>query len=555
MFKKKILGICLIIVLGMSIFPIYSHASDVLYQGYSEIIAVNDEFPPMHTGIRIKDGKGFDGNDNIAYCYNLEKSYPTGQNATFEGNDDRCFYSRIENYLETDDPYINKYGKDKKQKIALALYVGYPNDAYGDYERNFKNIITPDEARYMTQNLLWDITNNRLGDYVPDSSFSKNMCDYYNALYNNYIKDFKEGTVFFPGKPQIEGNMNMHKTEHGWATGPLSLTGIKGAYCEIELITSDPNLNVYHYSSKKPVTDTHPLPAGDEFFLSTTNDPKNSSIGLDWSCESAKFYFYEHKKGGKNVTGKEGNVQNLIRVQPNLDTGIDWFKWDTQCNTDRFSDEMIDITLEKKWEDAPPENTESINIWILADGERMICCELNQKNNWKATITLPKFYINGNIISYSVEESPVPDGYKSLVTGDSQSGFIITNSKIITDNSGSIDITEDTMPGESGSVADGSIIETEENSGSVDITEDTMPGESGSIPDGSIIETEENSNKTEIEEDTKPNKADPPKDMTARTSESTETNELDETPNTGNISRVKLLMFLSIASLCGAALL
>lgn len=99
-------------------------ANENTYQGYHDIIYLSngDEY----IGIRIKDGQGNDGKDNIVYCYDLANSYPNGQNS-----EDKTYYERIDNYLESNDILTEIYGKDKKVQIASILKVGYLNDSYG----------------------------------------------------------------------------------------------------------------------------------------------------------------------------------------------------------------------------------------------------------------------------------------------------------------------------------------------------------------------------------------------------------------------------------------
>ncbi len=65
--KKRMLSMILSGVLMLGLFSFPCHADGTLYQGYSEMISVKGEDPPMHVGIRIKDGTGADGRDNIAY--------------------------------------------------------------------------------------------------------------------------------------------------------------------------------------------------------------------------------------------------------------------------------------------------------------------------------------------------------------------------------------------------------------------------------------------------------------------------------------------------------
>ena len=470
-----------------------------LYHGYNEMIYINDE---IHVGIRIKDGVGLDGKDNIVYCYDQSKSFPTSENAQYVESDgkwidDRCLYSRTENYLEADDPYINAYGKEKKQKIALALYIGYPNDAYGIYEYEYKDKLTSDEARKMTQNLLWDITSGNLGEYTPSGYFTQNMCDYYNSLYNRFIKNFVEGSEFFPSNPEIKGNLTLSKNGDRWYSSPMYLNGISGTYCDIILTTSDTEMAVYHYPSGEIANFFNPIKVGEKFFLSTTNKPNDLFLRIDWFSESAKFYFYKHEKGGKGAKGGENNIQNLIRVEPSINKGNANYILKEDGSTQRVDDSLIKIPVKKEWKGNLPR--EEIKVWILSNGNKLFYKTLNEKNNWSVEFDVPRIDSNDNVINYTVIEDPVPNGWTSQITGDKENGFIITNYEII-------DFEEDTTPeGEHGSLPDGTITEEEEewgqNEGDIDFEEDTTPeGEHGSLPDGTITETEEDSYPPQPEE-------------------------------------------------------
>lgn len=407
------------------------YGAEKLYQGYHEMISVKGENLPMHVGIRIKDGFGVDGRDNIAYCYDLSKKPPTEENAIYPNVDDRCFYTRQENYIQSNDPYINAYGTEKKQKIALALYVGYPCDAYGHYEQQFKDVITADEARFVTQYLLWDITKDQTKIYTPTDSFSQKMCDYYNFLYTEYIRDFVAGTEFFPSSVQITGDFTARYKNGEWEIGPLSLHGIQGASFHAGLFTSDPDMRVCHAATGKPVSAKQPLVSGEPFLIKTPNNPQSSVVGLNWLCDSARFYFYTYVSGGNGVAGGKANIQNLIRVEACQDDDIIWLQFDEAGTAEEMPNETLEFSLKKEWSNAAPDEVlPSVKVWVLADGERLLCCELNKENGWQTSVTVPKFHLNGNAIVYSVEETPIPAGYSSKVTGDVTSGFLITNTKL-----------------------------------------------------------------------------------------------------------------------------
>lgn len=403
------------------------HGTEKLYQGYHEKLSIKGE----HLGIRIKDGLGVDGRDNIAYCYDLFKKLPTEENAIYPNVDNRCFYTRQENYMESNDPYINAYGAEKKQKIGLALYVGYPCDAYGHYEQQFKGSITADEARYVTQNLLWDITYDQTKIYTPTDSFSQNMCDYYNFLFKEYIQDFVEGTEFFSSAVQIRGDFTARKGNGEWEIGPLTLHGIRGASFHAGLFTSDTDMSVYHAATGKPVTAKDPLVSGEPFLIKTPNNPQSSVVGLNWLCDSARFYFYTYVSGGNSVVGGKTDIQNLIRVEPCRDNDIIWLQFDEAGSAEKMPNETLEFSLKKEWRNTTADEVlPSVKVWVLADGERIVCSELNKENGWQTTVSVPKFRLDGTPIVYSVEETPVPDGYSSKVTGDAASGFLITNTKL-----------------------------------------------------------------------------------------------------------------------------
>lgn len=102
--------------------------------------------------------------------------------------------------------------------------------------------------------------------------------------------------------------------------------------------------------------------------------------------------------------------------------------------TNEFVSPLINIPVEKEWEDANNQDgirPESIEVKLLADGEETDAdnLTLNAENNWKGTFTdLPELNEAGEVIIYTIEEVDVPEGYGSNVDGDMSEGFNITNS-------------------------------------------------------------------------------------------------------------------------------
>ncbi|SER49743.1 Fibronectin-binding protein signal sequence, partial [Granulicatella balaenopterae] len=368
------------------------YAQENLFQGYHEEMTVNRD---TRYGIKISDE-----GEQIAYCYNYEKGFPSKKDATYNGNDDRCFYSKTENYLESNDDYINTYGVEKKQKIALALFVGYPNNGYGDYIKQ----ITESEARYMTQNLIWDITAGREGKYTPHNQYSEGMCKYYNQLYKKYFKNFKEDEEFFLANPSIQGDVTMKKIHVLWYSGLLTLNGIRGLVCDIELSCNDKEAHLYHKDGS-PVTYENPICNGEEFFIVTPNKPTKQILSLNWYTKAAKFIFYKHEKGGKNTTKGENNVQNLIRVKEYTQSGSSNYIMYNDGKAEEYNEKMFDIKINKEWMGNIA--TDSVKAWVIADGNKQFYVELTKNEGWTKTIKVPERNSFGNKISYSIKEDGV----------------------------------------------------------------------------------------------------------------------------------------------------
>ena len=100
--------------------------------------------------------------------------------------------------------------------------------------------------------------------------------------------------------------------------------------------------------------------------------------------------------------------------------------------TNTYTPEIIDISVTKIWNDNNNQDglrPTEITVQLYGneteiDGKSI---KLNESNNWKYTFeNLPK-YENGESITYTVQESGVPTGYSSLISGSMNTGYIITN--------------------------------------------------------------------------------------------------------------------------------
>lgn len=151
----------LLVLLCMSL--ISAFANEILYQGCFENIKILGDEPSVL--LRITDRKGKYGKDDGVYCYDKNSKYPSDISSA-----DKTYYKRIESYLDFTDELTDKYGKDKKERIAAVLNVGYPNESFGCMK---KYVVSANDAMYMTQTLIWDITLGTDNDYVVSDKITK----------------------------------------------------------------------------------------------------------------------------------------------------------------------------------------------------------------------------------------------------------------------------------------------------------------------------------------------------------------------------------------------
>ena len=91
------------------------------------------------------------------------------------------------------------------------------------------------------------------------------------------------------------------------------------------------------------------------------------------------------------------------------------------------------IQVTKAWSDKENQDgvrPESVTIKLLADGkETDKTLTLTKANNWTGSFTDLDEYKDGKKIVYTIKEKPVGNGYVSVVTGTSEDGFTVTNTR------------------------------------------------------------------------------------------------------------------------------
>lgn len=133
----------------------------------------------------------------------------------------------------------------------------------------------------------------------------------------------------------------------------------------------------------------------------------------------------------------------------------------------------VSVSVSKTWDDgnnASGKRPTSITVELLADGDvvRTETVEPDENGAWSKTFDgLAKYdEKDGHQILYAVREAPV-DGYDSTVEGDSQSGFVITNTKKDEPEAPKPDKPDSEKPGEDGKKDNAELAQTGDDSASL----------------------------------------------------------------------------------------
>ena len=122
---------------------------------------------------------------------------------------------------------------------------------------------------------------------------------------------------------------------------------------------------------------------------------------------------------------------------------------DTVTNTFNVPGENITVKATKSWddnEDVAGKRPESVTIQVK-DGDRVVASEeANEENNWTVEIDVPKYDALGNEISYTVDEADLGNIFytkeNSEVTGDMKSGYTVTNTFEVPNDTIEIPVTK-----------------------------------------------------------------------------------------------------------------
>ena len=94
--------------------------------------------------------------------------------------------------------------------------------------------------------------------------------------------------------------------------------------------------------------------------------------------------------------------------------------------------ENTSVKVDKIWVDKNDQDgirPDSITVNLLANGEQIDSAILNEENGWQYMFADLEKVFNGEEIVYAIAEEAV-EGYTSVITGNANDGFVITNSHV-----------------------------------------------------------------------------------------------------------------------------
>ena len=98
--------------------------------------------------------------------------------------------------------------------------------------------------------------------------------------------------------------------------------------------------------------------------------------------------------------------------------------------TNRHTPEETQIAVKKVWDDAENQDgkrPDAVTVELLANNVPVAEAVLNAANSWSYTFEHLAKKAKGAVITYTVREINVPEGYAATVSGDAENGFTVTN--------------------------------------------------------------------------------------------------------------------------------
>lgn len=125
-------------------------------------------------------------------------------------------------------------------------------------------------------------------------------------------------------------------------------------------------------------------------------------------------------------------------------------------NTDADESEPTSVGVEKVWSDSADHSSDSITVYLMANGIQIQSVQLSKANSWKHVwVNLPKTDAQGNKVEYTVREATVPGYYgeveriaavgASSSTALAGSGFVNGKTYLLSTKHGYLGASEDKL--------------------------------------------------------------------------------------------------------------
>lgn len=340
---------------------------------------------------------------------------------------------------DQDDHFKNVSGTDYQDQLNSIL-----NDWAGDI-----NTVPAGTNAVMT-----DVINTEKFDYVEGSASTELTVseDKTTLTWNIGNIPEEEQSVTFKVKPK-----------DGWTGTEDTNKSCTLTYKDYEnkdatKSANSPQVKIAATTGKIVVTKNVVMPVGDNTSVNgkeysftitqedgTYSETKKVTIGDNntgsVTFKNVPFGNYTVTESGADVTGYDLTVTNDKQGTSNDgETGTVAVTADeasTITFTNTYTLKTVNIPVMKVWVDNENEHP-PVTVKLLADGQAVEGKTLTLGatattggDQWTGTFTnLPKYNAEGKEIEYTVQEDPVPEGYKSAVTGTVENGFTITNTKL-----------------------------------------------------------------------------------------------------------------------------
>lgn len=257
-------------------------------------------------------------------------------------------------------------------------------------------------------------------------------------------------TAVFEDLPVYENGMKINYTvvEDGYVLDGASHTGIPEGYTSESVLSGNVFTVTNHYTPEQTSLDVFKV-WNDDFNRDGIR-PDSVTVTLLKQDKSGEFV-----STGKTITlssanNWSGSFSGLAKYENGVQIHYSVSEADVPGYTAEYdvseasgivtisnthTSSVISIDVAKRWNDSNDQDgmrPTSVSVQLYANGTP--CGEsvvLSDANNWQYTWNDCYENDNGTPITYTVREVDVPDGYTAAVTGNVESGFVITNSHSI----------------------------------------------------------------------------------------------------------------------------